>query len=86
MPSSLFPNAAPSKINPQMMSNIKNLMGMFQGKGDPKTLIQNVAAQNPQMQGVLKMINESGMSPKDLFMKKAKEAGINPDDIISQLK
>lgn len=68
------------------MSNIKNIIGMFQGKGDPKTLIQNVATQNPQMQSVLKMINSSGMSPKDLFMQKAKEAGINPNDIIGQLK
>ena len=68
------------------MSNIKQMIGMFQGKGDPQSLIQNVAAQNPQMQGVLKMINESGKSPKDLFMEKAKEAGINPNDIIGQLK
>ncbi len=85
MASSLFQNA-PIKINPQMMNNVKQMIGMFQGKGDPQTLIQNVAAQNPKMQGILKMINESGMSPKDLFMQKANEAGINPDEIISQLK
>lgn len=85
MASSLFPSVQP-KINPQMMNNVKQMIGMFQGKGDPQALIQSVAAQNPQMQGVLKMINESGMSPKDFFMKKTKEAGLNPDDIIGQLK
>ena len=68
------------------MNNVKQMIGMFQGKGDPKTLIQNVAAQNPQMQGVLKMINDSGMSPKDLFIQKAKNSGMNPDEIIEQLK
>lgn len=74
-----------NKINPQVINNIKNMMSMFQGKSNPQALIQGVAAQNPQMQGVLNMINSSGMSPKDLFMQKAKEKGINPDDIINQL-
>lgn len=66
-----------------MMSGIKNMISMFQG--NPQTMIQNLAAQNPQMQNVLKMVNGSGKSPKDIFMSMAKEKGINPNDILGQL-
>lgn len=66
-----------------MMSGIKNMISMFQG--NPQAMIQNLAAQNPQMQNVFKMVNGSGKSPKDIFMSMAKEKGINPNDILGQL-
>lgn len=41
---------------------------------------------NPQIQQVINMVKESGMSPKDLFYKKAQEMGVDPNTILSQLK
>lgn len=41
---------------------------------------------NPQIKAIIDMVNNSGMSAKDLFYKMAKEKGVNPDDILKQLR
>jgi len=41
---------------------------------------------NPQLQQVIKIIRQSGMTPKDLFYSKAKEMGIDPESILSKLR
>ena len=38
-----------------------------------------------QLIQVLQYIQNSGMSAKDLFYQKAKEMGVNPDDILKML-
>lgn len=49
-------------------------------------LQNNIIQSNPQLQAVLRMVKESGMSPKDLFFQKTKEMGVDPNSILSQLK
>ncbi len=68
-----------------MINGIKNMMSMFQGGGNPQAMLQNMMAKNPQLQNVMNTVNNSDMSPKDFFMKTAKEKGLNPDDIMKQL-
>lgn len=41
---------------------------------------------NPQYLKMLKEVEDSGMSAKDYFYKKTNEMGVNPEDIINQLK
>lgn len=41
---------------------------------------------NPQLKAVMDMVRNSGMSAKDLFYKMAKEKGVNPEDILKQLR
>lgn len=48
--------------------------------------LQNNMQMNPQIQSIMQMVKESGMSPKELFYKKAKEMGIDPDMILNQLR
>ena len=38
-----------------------------------------------QLIQILQYIQNSGMSAKDLFYQKAKEMGVNPDDILKML-
>jgi hypothetical protein len=40
----------------------------------------------PQYKQVMDYVNANGGDPKEAFYKKASEMGINPDDIINQLK
>ena len=41
---------------------------------------------NPQYKQVMNYINQNGGDPKAAFYKMAEEKGVNPDDIISQLR
>ena len=47
--------------------------------------MQNLAQQNPQISGIMQMANGAG-SLKNLFYQTAKQKGIDPNAIISQLK
>lgn len=71
--------------NPAILP-IKNMIKMLNGQNNPMQIIQAVARQNPQMGQIMNMINQSGMSPKQLFMAQAQKMGVNPNDIINQLK
>lgn len=68
------------------MNQIKQMANMFRGAKNPQQLITNMMKNNPQVKQVLDMVNASGQSPKDLFYAKAKEQGVNPDDVLSQLQ
>mgnify|MGYP007069837569 CR=1 FL=1 len=72
--------------NLSSLNNIKNLMKTLQGASNPSQMIMNMASSNPQLKDVLTLVQNSNMSPKDLFYKLAKEKGVNPDDILSQLQ
>ena len=49
-------------------------------------LQNNLMQSNPQLQSIMKMIKESGMTPKELFFQKAREMGVDPNTILSQSK
>ncbi len=46
----------------------------------------NNVLNNPQLNQVLKLIKQSGKSPKELFYDKAKEMGVDPDSILNKLR
>jgi hypothetical protein len=41
---------------------------------------------NPQYQQVMNYIQQNGGDPQAAFYKMAQERGVNPDDILSQLR
>ena len=41
---------------------------------------------NPQLQSVIKLVKDSGKSPKDLFYQKANEMGVDPNTILQKLR
>ena len=85
MANSLFQSLNAASTNNQL-SQIKNMMKLMKGNTNPMQLLQSMSKNNPQLQQVMAMINQSGKSPKDLFYELAKQKGINPDDIINQLR
>lgn len=70
----MLQNLSNNKIT-QAISKIKSL-------GNPQMMIQSM----PQYKQVMDYVNANGSDPKEAFYKKASEMGINPDDIINQLK
>lgn len=41
---------------------------------------------NPQFSQIMKEIKESGKTPQELFYERAKQKGVNPEDILSKLR
>lgn len=73
----------------QLNSNtnpLVNAFKMMKGARNPQQLLNNMMQSNPQMKQTMDMIKSSGKSPKDLFYEMAKQKGVNPDSILSQLK
>ena len=75
-----------AKIDPNILSQAKQMLGMLQSCGDPQKALNMLAQNNPQMGALMSMISGSGMSAKDLFMQTAKQKGIDPNTIINALK
>ena len=76
-------NHGPS-IDPQIIASAKRMMGILGAAKDPTAALNKVAAQNPSVAAVLKLCN--GRDPKEVFYELCEKNGINPDDILSQLK
>ena len=73
------------QVNPQALASVKRMMKTLQGVNNPEQAMQNLAQQNPQISGIMQMANGAG-SLKNLFYQTAKQKGIDPNAIISQLK
>ena len=59
---------------------------MMQGAKNPQALLNQMMSNNPQYKQVMELVNQNGGDAKKAFYNICKEKGINPDDIINQLK
>ena len=69
-------------INPQ----IKQMMQMIRSAGNPQAMLNQLAQTNPQVKQVMDVIKASGNDPKRAFYALAEQKGVNPQDILDQLK
>lgn len=53
---------------------------------NPQALLNQMAQSNPQVKFVMDYIKNNGNDPKTAFYNMAREKGIDPDQILSQLK
>ena len=68
-------------LPPQLLNNIKQVKGLMQmANGNPMALLQN----NPQMRQVMQMLQTQ--SPEQVFRSMANQMGVNPNDILNQLR
>lgn len=70
----------------QNVETAKTIFNMLNGSSNPYQLFMNIAAKNPMIKNIMDMSNNTGKSYQDIFYELAKQKGINPDDILSQLK
>ena len=69
---------------PINIQQIKSMYNMFQQAQNPQAMLSNIAAQNPQFADVLNMCNSK--DPREVFYAMCQQRGINPNDILNQLK
>lgn len=65
------------KINPQL----KQLYNLMKSGGNPMQIL----GQTPKGREIIQML-QNGMNPQQLFYQECQKQGINPDDILNQLK
>lgn len=70
----------------QMNSSLAQTISMIKNSRNPQQMLQSVAQNNPQVRQVINMIQNSNMSPKDLFYKMAKQKGVDPNQIVNMIK
>lgn len=71
-------------ISPALLGQVKQIMSMMAASGDPEKLLQMASANNPAIALVAKVVGNR--DPKTVFYELCKENGINPDDILNQIK
>ena len=54
-------------------------------KGNPMQVLNQMSAQNPQLQSVVQLLN-NGANPEAVFKNLCQAKGINADEFINQLK
>ena len=63
-------------------SKIAPMINVMKACKDPQALL----AQMPQYKPIMDYINANGGDPKEAFYKMANEMGIDPNDVLSQLR
>lgn len=71
-------------VNPKAIQQVKQMMNMFRASSNPQQMLMQAAQQNPTIGTVMQMCN--GKNPKDVFYEQCQKMGVNPDEIINQLR
>lgn len=73
-----------SNNTPGNLAPIKNMMQMLNSVQNPQAVLNMLAQKNPQFAQVMHLVQ--GRNPQEVFYEMCKQRGVNPDDILNQLK
>lgn len=59
---------------------------MLKSAQNPQAMLNQMMQNNPQYKIVMDYVNKSGGDPKKAFYDMANAKGVNPEDILSQLR
>ena len=71
---------------PNNLNQIRNMMNTVKSAGNPQAMLMNMAQNNPRIKQAMDVINQSGGDPQKAFYALAEQKGVNPEDILSQLR
>ena len=66
------------------VGQLKNIYNMLSKSSNPQAMLAEMAQKDPNIAWVMQMCKNG--NPKDLFYALCKQRGVNPDDILNQLK
>ena len=59
---------------------------MVKASKNPGQLFQTMAKNNPQVQSIMQMIQQTNQTPKELFYQAAQQQGIDPNQILGMFQ
>jgi hypothetical protein len=80
---SLFNQVGMSQQIPQSNNNI---VQMVKNSNNPGQLFQSMAQSNPQVQSIMRLIQQSNQTPKQLFYQAAQQQGVDPNQILGMFR
>ena len=79
-----------SKLNQSKLTSqirpIKNAMNMARSIGNPQMMINQMLSSNPNYAQVQQIIQQYGGDPKQAFYGMCQQMGVDPQEILNQLK
>jgi 2-iminoacetate synthase ThiH len=79
-------NSLFQSISPQMPQQVNNLAQMVKNSANPAQLFQNMAKTNPQVQSIMQTIQQTNMTPKQLFYQTAQQRGVDPNQVLGMFR
>lgn len=70
--------------NAPAQNSMTQMIGMLKNSGNPAAMIQNMAQSDPAIKKAMDMCR--GKNPQQVFMEQCQSQGINPQQIIGNLK
>lgn len=68
---------------PQINQDMTNLLNMMKTSGNPMQMLQIVAMQNPQLQPIVKKL-QNGQTPEQIVKEECQRKGIDLNALINQ--
>lgn len=62
------------------------MMDMVKTAQNPQAMLEQMAKSNPQLKGVMDMVNANGGDARSTFYKMAGQKGIDPETILKMLR
>ena len=59
---------------------------MVRASRNPQAMLNQMMQSNPQIRDVMDYVNRNGGDPQKAFYEMAKQKGVNPNDILNQLR
>ena len=75
-----------NKAASPMMQQIKQMASTVKLAQNPQMALNQLIQNNPQMKQVMQIVNMSGKSPEQVFYALAERKGVNPQEILNELK
>jgi len=69
-----------------MMAKVKQMASAVKAARDPQAALAGMMRNNPQMQQVMKIVEQHGNDPMKAFREMAEENGLDPDEILSMIR
>ena len=70
----------------QNLQQIKQAWATIKNLGNPQAMMEHVLKNNPKGAEINRLLQEANGNPEKAFRDKAKEMGVNPDEILDLLK
>lgn len=79
-------NSLYNQLKQSSTSNPMNIINAIRRSNNPYQALINMSQNDNRIAQILQEVNSNGGDARSLFYAKAKQMGVNPDDILNQLR
>lgn len=72
--------------NPRQNNDLNSMINAVKNSQNPNQILTAMASTNTDLASVLAMLNQNGKTPKETFYKMCELKGVDPNNIINQLR